>query len=129
MLLSFSKASEAANFALLHFLIDLIPEFNIMFLSKDLISISTFVALATAQSITVNTNFGSVNGVKCANSNSKSFLSIPYANPPIGSLRFAAPQPYNGTFPPGGLNASTKPPACIQFGSEFVEPLPWSEDW
>jgi carboxylesterase type B len=99
-----------------------------MFLSNIVISITAVVALTNAQSVTL-TKFGIVNGAKCATSNSNAFLSLPYANSPIGSLRFAAPEPYNGTYPFTGLSATTKPPSCIQFGSEFVEPLPWSEDW
>jgi carboxylesterase type B len=96
----------------------------------------TLAVLAAASSVaqsspavTVKTKLGAVNGAKCAASNANAFLSIPYANLPTGDLRFAPPQPFSGAYPTGGLDATSKPPPCIQFGSEFLEPPPWSEDW
>src|ERR1700760_3021867 len=91
------------------------------------------VALTTSRvaveaSLSVNTKLGAVNGVECP-SGSKAFYSIPFANAPTGSLRFAPPQAFNGSYPTGGLDATKSPPSCIQFGTEFIEPQPWSEDW
>jgi triacylglycerol lipase len=40
------------------------------------------------------------------------FKGIPYAQPPIGDLRFRHPQPYDSNF--GRLNATERPPACLQ---------------
>lgn len=48
------------------------------------------------------------------------YLAIPYAQPPLGDLRFRKPQPiqpWSGT-----LRANIMPPACIQHA---VHPFPW----
>lgn len=71
-----------------------------------------------------------------------SFFSIPYAEPPVGALRWAPPRPWSATgcSDSGGgggggdgkgvvINATVPAPACIQFGSEFAEAGPQSEDW
>ncbi|KAK0701943.1 Alpha/Beta hydrolase protein [Lasiosphaeria miniovina] len=44
--------------------------------------------------------------------NVRQFLGIPYAQPPVGKLRFAAPQP---ALPFGDLDATHMPPSCPQF--------------
>lgn len=50
------------------------------------------------------------------------FYGVPFASPPVGSLRFARPKPpakWKGIF-----QAKFHPPACIQHKSESIE-LPW----
>jgi carboxylesterase type B len=42
---------------------------------------------------------GAVNGAKCVNTAVNSFLSIPYAQPPVRDLRFAPPQAFEGSYP------------------------------
>ncbi|KAL6488517.1 hypothetical protein MHYP_G00022580 [Metynnis hypsauchen] len=56
------------------------------------------------------------NKVKLIGADSKSvtyFLGVPYARPPIGQLRFSAPQPADWT---GSWNASFARPSCLQPG-------------
>jgi carboxylesterase type B len=85
------------------------------------------LALASATpSVTISA--GTVHGTTCSNGQS-AFLSIPYAEPPTGNLRWTAPQAYNQGYPAGGYNASTKGAACIQFGTQFLETGLTSEDW
>ncbi|KAJ7438205.1 alpha/beta-hydrolase [Mycena galericulata] len=57
------------------------------------------------------------------------FMGIPYAQPPIGPLRFKYPQPWNGT----AVDATFFKPICLQtgpFGSDALGLMPWgnSED-
>ncbi|KAJ4391704.1 hypothetical protein N0V93_005324 [Gnomoniopsis smithogilvyi] len=84
-------------------------------------------ATAAAQSApTVKLQNGTANGAKCSNTDVNSFLGIPYAQAPVGPLRFASPQPYNQTYNP--LDATKPPPACIQFDAAFAEQGAQSED-
>ncbi|XP_017568638.2 thyroglobulin [Pygocentrus nattereri] len=56
------------------------------------------------------------NKVKLIGTDSKSvtyFLGVPYARPPIGQLRFSAPQPADWT---GSWNATFARPSCLQPG-------------
>lgn len=72
---------------------------------------------------------GTLHGTTCSNGAS-AFLSVPFAVPPVGNLRWASPQAYNQTFPASGYNATTKGAACIQFGGrEFTIAGTPSEDW
>lgn len=70
----------------------------------------------------------SIQGGTCKTTNVDSFFSIPYAKPPVGNLRYTAPEPYEascGTV----INGTNPTPACIQFGTDFAESGPQSEDW
>jgi len=54
---------------------------------------------------TVQTSSGPVQGHAAKNDSSVSeYLGIPYARPPIGNLRFAAPVKYTGTSTINGAN-------------------------
>ena len=97
-------------------------------LSATLISVSYHVVAATSPSITISA--GTLKGGHCSNlSSAVYYKSVPYARPPIGDLRFKAPQPYTDKYPNGCLDATEPAPACIQFGTEFAESGPASEDW
>ena len=98
---------------------------------RTVCSIVGFFALLSDVSalLTASLSAGTLEGGKCVNSDAMAFQSIPFALPPTGSLRFAPPLAYNRTFPGGHLNATTAPPGCPQFGKQFVEAGPQSEDW
>jgi hypothetical protein len=92
-----------------------------MFLSNLELLLALMLTSVAAQSQpTVTLKPGTVNGAKCPTTNVNSFFSIPYAKPPTGDLRFAAPVEFSGSYSGGSLDATSKAPACIQFGSEFV---------
>lgn len=44
-------------------------------------------------------------------------------------MRFAPPEPLTQKYFDGVRQATVAAPACIQFGAEFVEAGPTSEDW
>ncbi|KAI1075441.1 alpha/beta-hydrolase [Whalleya microplaca] len=83
--------------------------------------------VGSANSKVVQLGKGSVHGGKCKTTDVNYFLSIPYAKPPIGELRLAPPQPASSSTCKS-LNGTNPAPACIQFGSTFVETGPQSED-
>lgn len=85
--------------------------------------LSLFAVACAAQSVTLPG--GTLQGGQCTNSNASYFYSVPYAQPPTGDLRWTSPQPYTGTYG----QATERAPNCVQFGLEFIEPPPTSEDW
>jgi len=88
------------------------------------------IARALAQtSPTVQIQSGAINGGICPITGAHQFLGIPFAQAPIGNLRFAPPAAFQGNFTSGGLAATLEPPACIQFGSPLLNAVSQSEDW
>jgi carboxylesterase type B len=78
----------------------------------------------------VTISAGTLQGGLCnTTSNAAYFKSIPYAQPPTGDMRFAPPEPLTQKYSEGVRQATAAAPACIQFGDEFVEEGPTSEDW
>ncbi|KAF5004289.1 hypothetical protein FDECE_9199 [Fusarium decemcellulare] len=78
----------------------------------------------------VHTKRGTVHGSNCSrNSQTKLFQGIPYAQPPVGSLRFMPPEPLQSSYSDGIFHATTPPNPCIQWPSVFdvTDPTP-SED-
>lgn len=94
---------------------------------RFLSAITPLVSLVkAAPSVTIPA--GKLQGTTCSNGAS-AFLSVPFAVPPIGGLRWTLPQAYNQSFPASGYNATTKGAICIQFGAIFTDAGPESEDW
>lgn len=77
--------------------------------------IFTLVAAAAAQSVTLPQ--GTLQGGTCEFSDASVYYSIPFAQPPTGDLRFAPPQPYNGSL---DIDATVETPKCPQWSS-FIE--------
>lgn len=85
---------------------------------------------AAASGPTVEIDAGTLQGGFCTNNpHAAYFKAIPYAQPPVGNLRFAPPQPYKQRYESGSRNSTTPPPTCIHFGSEFAVYENNSEDW
>lgn len=65
----------------------------------------------------VRTKSGPVRGISTDKKSVEAFLGIPYAEPPVGNLRFAKPVPkYPWT---DIIDAKELPPACVQPMMEF----------
>ena len=92
--------------------------------------IATILPALAAAATSVSISAGKINGGFCETAHDTVFFKgIPFAEPPIGDLRFEAPKPYNGKFPEEGLNATTSAITCIQFTHDYTPDLPTSEDW
>lgn len=85
-------------------------------------------ARATHPAIQINTPNGTIRGGRCHETGVDYFLSIPYAKPPVGDLRFAPPVSHTDAYD-GILDGRVEAPACPQFGTNFVERGPQDEDW
>ncbi|KAI5242641.1 carboxylesterase [Aureobasidium subglaciale] len=71
-----------------------------------------------ASSPIVTIRNGTVQGRHSAQWNQDFFLGIPYAQPPVGDLRFKWPQAINSSFE-GVFDASHYGHSCYQYGSNF----------
>lgn len=80
------------------------------------VHLATFTQSVAAQSdapLTVQTTVGEVTGfINATAPLVRQFLGLPFAEPPVGSLRFLPPVP--PTKEPGPINATTYAPACKQ---------------
>jgi carboxylesterase type B len=95
---------------------------------RSLSVVATSLAIVGAAP-TVELPSGTLIGTTCPNG-ANAFISVPFAVPPVGELRWTSPQAYNQSFPGGTRNATTPGNICIQFGgNEFSDPGPEAEDW
>eukprot|EP01084_Bolivina_argentea_P025943 48233_1 len=95
-----------------------------------LFSLLQLFIITSAEPIQIETNYGWIKGKYTHNNNVREFLSVPYASPPIGNLRFALPHPhtpwnntYDATIPPWGC-----PQHCNDNGVKGVCPSVTKED-
>ena len=81
---------------------------------------------STAPSVTLNST-GTVVGVTDPTTGLDTFLGIPYARPPVGSRRFAAPVALSDD-PSRTIQATEYGPVCPQppsVSATFPDPAPW----
>ncbi|KAJ5995427.1 hypothetical protein N7481_002404 [Penicillium waksmanii] len=72
---------------------------------------------------------GTLQGAKCGDGKDAVYYKgIPFAEPPIGNLRFEPPKTYTKSYSNGILNATTNAPTCVQFGDDMVPSGKKSED-
>ncbi|KAI9755526.1 MAG: hypothetical protein M4579_004252 [Chaenotheca gracillima] len=97
---------------------------------SSVVSVAIVQGLAAAATTpTVEIDAGTLQGGICTNNaNAAYFKSIPFAQPPTGDLRFAAPRPYMQKYEGGSRNATAPSSSCIQFAAEFAETYKNSED-
>ncbi|KAK3110262.1 hypothetical protein LTR53_015626 [Teratosphaeriaceae sp. CCFEE 6253] len=68
---------------------------------------------------TVTVKNGSVSGVHSSTYNQDYYLGVPFAQPPVGDLRFRNPQSINSTFS-GTVDASAYAPLCVGYGGDDI---------
>uniref|UniRef100_A0A1B0G120 Carboxylic ester hydrolase n=1 Tax=Glossina morsitans morsitans TaxID=37546 RepID=A0A1B0G120_GLOMM len=104
------------------------PENCKLFFNKTMVYpwlvLSLWVGLCRSQAtIEVNTDLGKIKGLEMTSRLGEKFWSfrgIPYAQPPIGDLRFQPPQPYNA-WKPQVYDATSDGPICPQLTTETSE--------
>ncbi|KAH6923380.1 hypothetical protein HPB50_000777 [Hyalomma asiaticum] len=87
---------------------------------------SVFAGCASNATVIVDTALGKIRGLKksVANGNVYAFTGIPFAEPPVGELRYRKPKPrrtWNGSI----FDATTLPPSCMQVSVFQPRALPW----
>lgn len=80
--------------------------------------------LCNGEDVHIETRLGPMIGIKKNDAMVSVFYNIPFAKPPLGSLRFAKPVPYGNWT--GTLNATTPGKRCMQVA--FFESFEMSED-
>ena len=101
----------------------------------SMLCLSGLAQQSASLSNTVHINSGSISGVKNSSGDVTAFKGIPFAAPPLGDLRWKAPQPVQAwqdvkkcdTYGPSPMQA--KPVPFMVYTSEFLIPAePISED-
>ncbi|KAI7517875.1 hypothetical protein KC343_g22897, partial [Hortaea werneckii] len=75
---------------------------------------------------TVNVKNGTISGYYQPTYDQEYFLGVPFAQPPVGDLRFRNPQSINTTFD-GTYEATEYAPECVGYGGDQIG-YPVSED-
>ncbi|KAM0426454.1 hypothetical protein ACHAPT_008145 [Fusarium lateritium] len=84
------------------------------------------LAAATRQPPTVQVKNGTYEGKYVASYNQDLFLGVPFAQPPVGPLRFQNPQPLNTTFKT--KKATEYADSCVGYGNSPAWPFTLGED-
>ncbi|KAK4064343.1 hypothetical protein Trihar35433_7860 [Trichoderma harzianum] len=90
--------------------------FSLTTLTGLLLAVASNAQLAGADGPTVALRYSTVVG--SSSNGVDSFRGIPYAQPPVGSLRLKPPQPITSSL--GEVQATATPKACPQFSSQFT---------
>ncbi|PVH73308.1 putative extracellular lipase [Cadophora sp. DSE1049] len=109
--------------------------FRVFSVTTALLAATEVLAVPTApKAATVVINNGTVGGKYVDSYKQDHFLGIPFAQPPLGDLRFNLPQPINKTWNET-LNATAYGPMCTQYllpivldPANYTEWYPQSED-
>jgi para-nitrobenzyl esterase len=98
---------------------------------QTLFLVTIFAVSISAQTVSFTVSNGTIYGSYCSSPfiSVVAYLGIPFAQPPIGALRWNAPVSYNLIYPNGTINATTFSPGCYQFGSFTSEAPAYGEDW
>lgn len=88
-----------------------------LLLCHALAAFATPISLASTNSSppTANIKNGTVAGVHLSSYNQDVFLGVPFAQPPVGELRFVNPQSLNTTFN-STLQTTSYAPECVGYG-------------
>ena len=92
-----------------------------------LAAVAFIVRPAHAIGETVALPSGNLQGMSVMSGTVVQFLGVPFAQPPVGDLRWRGPlqeKPWRGT-----LQAQQIKPACMQHNESSWYPQPVSEDW
>ena len=99
-----------------------------------LAALTTCASIATATPIisraadgpSVQLKNGTVSGLHSSTYNQDYFLGVPFAQPPVGELRFRNPQSLNASFGES-IQATSYAPECVGYGGDQIG-YPVSED-
>ena len=83
-----------------------------------LLYLTALVSAALAASPTANVKNGTLQGRYSPEWDQDFFLGVPFAQPPLGQLRFQRPKSLNKTYD-GVLDATQYGYSCYQYGSSF----------
>ncbi|CAJ1065721.1 LOW QUALITY PROTEIN: acetylcholinesterase-like [Xyrichtys novacula] len=86
-------------------------------------------SFATEDDLIVNTKHGKVKGkpLSVLGGVVRAFLGVPYAKPPVGTLRFRAPEPVNGW--QGVKDSTSYPNTCYQVPDTVYKGFKGAEMW